>query len=132
MLRRILPISLYLLQKDGRCLAGHDLFLKRVGRAFNTFIEEVSSSSLAIHPPGILHVCSAEGACPVVVHAYHQECGWTVHACSISSMAVCTVFSAMCACCYGCAGGGQLQAQVPGGPYLNHTLCDLVSAALHQ
>jgi hypothetical protein len=40
-LRRILPISLYLLQKDGRCLAGHDLFLKRVGQAFNNFIEEV-------------------------------------------------------------------------------------------
>ena len=41
-LRRILPISLYLLQKDGRCLAGHDLFLKRVGQAYSTFIEEVT------------------------------------------------------------------------------------------
>jgi hypothetical protein len=43
-LRRILPISLYLLQKDGRCLAGHDLFLKRVGQAYSTFIEEVRGS----------------------------------------------------------------------------------------
>jgi hypothetical protein len=43
-LRRILPISLYLLQKDGRCLAGHDLFLKRVGKAYSRFIEEVRTS----------------------------------------------------------------------------------------
>jgi hypothetical protein len=46
-LRRILPISLYLLQKDGRCLAGHDLFLKRVGKAYSKFIEEVSSTQPA-------------------------------------------------------------------------------------
>lgn len=44
-LRRILPISLYLLQKDGRCLAGHDLFLKRVGKAYSKFIEEVGSQA---------------------------------------------------------------------------------------
>lgn len=50
-LRRILPISLYLLQKDGRCLAGHDLFLKRVGQAYSTFIEEVRE------PWGVFEVC---------------------------------------------------------------------------
>eukprot|EP00775_Hariotina_reticulata_P003076 gene3076-3355_t len=43
-LRRILPISMYLLQKDGQQLSGHDRFLRRVGGTFNTFIEEVEAS----------------------------------------------------------------------------------------
>lgn len=41
MLRRILPISMFLLQKDGQCLSGHDLFLRRIGQTFQDFIEEV-------------------------------------------------------------------------------------------
>jgi hypothetical protein len=30
------------------------------------------------------------------------------------------------------AGGGQLQAQVPGGPHLHHALCDMVSYPGHM
>lgn len=47
-LRRIQPISLYLLQKDGQCLAGHDLFLRRVGHSFNAFIEEVGGAGVGV------------------------------------------------------------------------------------
>jgi hypothetical protein len=43
-LRRIMPISMYLLQKDGQCLSGHDLLLRRISSSFQDFIEEVSQS----------------------------------------------------------------------------------------
>jgi len=76
-LRRILPISLYLLQKDGRCLAGHDLFLKRVGQAYSTFIEEVSQAFTHAHAGEKLshvaaHACNRRSAqclcwCPLTV-----------------------------------------------------------------
>lgn len=48
-LRRILPISMYLLQKDGQQLSGHDRFLRRVGSTFNAFIEEVCFVALCMH-----------------------------------------------------------------------------------
>lgn len=35
----MLPIAMFLLQKDGQSLTGHDLFLKKVGSAFQNFIE---------------------------------------------------------------------------------------------
>ncbi|ERM97732.1 dynamin-like protein ARC5 [Amborella trichopoda] len=38
-LKRLFPISVYLLKKDGEYLSGHDMFLKRVETAFNTFAE---------------------------------------------------------------------------------------------
>nr|AEP13980.1 ARC5 protein [Manihot esculenta] len=38
-LKRLLPISVYLLQKDGEYLSGHDVFLRRVAYAFNNFAE---------------------------------------------------------------------------------------------
>ncbi|KAJ6915166.1 dynamin-like protein ARC5 [Populus alba x Populus x berolinensis] len=38
-LKRLLPISVYLLQKDGEYLSGHDVFLKRVDSAFSNFAE---------------------------------------------------------------------------------------------
>ena len=38
-LRRLMPAALYLLQRDGQFLTGHDLFLKRVGASFHAFIE---------------------------------------------------------------------------------------------
>jgi len=31
-------------QRDGQCLSGHDLFLKRVGAAYHAFIDEVRCS----------------------------------------------------------------------------------------
>ena len=40
-LRRMLPIAMHLLQKDGAFLNGHDLFLKRIGAAFHAYIEEI-------------------------------------------------------------------------------------------
>ena len=39
-LRRMLPIAMYLLQKEGAFLTGHDLFLKRVGAAYHAFLED--------------------------------------------------------------------------------------------
>lgn len=44
-LRRLLPVAMFLLQRDGQCLSGHDLFLKRVGAAYHAFIDEVSPRS---------------------------------------------------------------------------------------
>jgi hypothetical protein len=38
-LRRMLPIAMFLLQRDGQFLNGHDLFLKRVGAAYHAFLE---------------------------------------------------------------------------------------------
>ena len=38
--RRLLPIAMHLLQRDGQFLMGHDLFLKRVGAAYHAFIED--------------------------------------------------------------------------------------------
>ncbi|GFZ16820.1 P-loop containing nucleoside triphosphate hydrolases superfamily protein [Actinidia rufa] len=38
-LKRLLPISVYLLQKEGEFLSGHEVFLKRVASAFNNFAE---------------------------------------------------------------------------------------------
>ncbi|KAF3784519.1 Dynamin-like protein [Nymphaea thermarum] len=38
-LKRLLPISIYLLQKDGEYFIGHDVFLRRVEAAFNSFAE---------------------------------------------------------------------------------------------
>ncbi|KAA8536492.1 hypothetical protein F0562_028970 [Nyssa sinensis] len=38
-LKRLLPISVYLLQKDGEFLSGHEVFLRRVASAFNNFAE---------------------------------------------------------------------------------------------
>lgn len=39
-LRRMLPIAMFLLQRDGQFLNGHDLFLKRVGSSYHAFLEE--------------------------------------------------------------------------------------------
>ncbi|KAK9814730.1 hypothetical protein WJX72_010634 [[Myrmecia] bisecta] len=39
-LRRMMPIAMYLLQRDNQFLNGHDLFLKRVGASFHAFIDD--------------------------------------------------------------------------------------------
>lgn len=46
-LRRMLPIAMHLLGKDGEGLTGHDLFLKRLGASFHSFVEEVESATRA-------------------------------------------------------------------------------------
>ncbi|KAI6701679.1 hypothetical protein NL676_016003 [Syzygium grande] len=38
-LKRLLPISVHLLQKDGEYLSGHEVFLRRVAAAYNNFAE---------------------------------------------------------------------------------------------
>lgn len=43
-LRRLLPITLYLLQKDGEYLSGHDVFVRRVTTAFYSFAEATEQS----------------------------------------------------------------------------------------
>ena len=53
-LRRLMPAALYLLQRDGQFLTGHDLFLKRVGASFHAFIEVcVCSPCLMSTPLGV-------------------------------------------------------------------------------
>jgi hypothetical protein len=46
-LRRLLPIAMYLLQREGQCLSGHDLFLKRVGSSYHSFLDESERSCRA-------------------------------------------------------------------------------------
>ncbi|XP_027345193.1 dynamin-like protein ARC5 isoform X3 [Abrus precatorius] len=43
-LKRLLPISVYLLQKDSDYLSGHEVFLRRVASAFNNFAESTEKS----------------------------------------------------------------------------------------
>ncbi|CAL0324530.1 unnamed protein product [Lupinus luteus] len=43
-LKRLLPISVYLLQKDDEYLSGHEVFLRRVASAFNNFAESTAKS----------------------------------------------------------------------------------------
>ncbi|KAL3843732.1 hypothetical protein ACJIZ3_001135 [Penstemon smallii] len=43
-LKRLLPISVFLLQKDGEYLSSHEVFLKRVASAFNNFAESTERS----------------------------------------------------------------------------------------
>ena len=42
---------MHLLGKDGEGLTGHDLFLKRLGASFHSFVEEVESATRARCPP---------------------------------------------------------------------------------
>ena len=46
-LRRMLPIAMFLLQRDGQFLNGHDLFLKRVGSAYHGFLEHAEKDCRA-------------------------------------------------------------------------------------
>ena len=38
-MRRLLPISMYMLQREGRFLNGHDLFIKRIGATWQAFVD---------------------------------------------------------------------------------------------
>jgi GTPase SAR1 family protein len=38
--RRLLPVAMYLLQKEGRILTGHEAFLKRIGSCFAKFVDQ--------------------------------------------------------------------------------------------
>lgn len=43
-LKRLVPISVFLLQKEGEYLSGHEVFLKRVASAFDNFAESTERS----------------------------------------------------------------------------------------
>ncbi|XP_026445736.1 dynamin-like protein ARC5 isoform X2 [Papaver somniferum] len=45
-LKRLLPISVYLLQKEGDYLSAHEVFLRRVASAFNNFAETTERACL--------------------------------------------------------------------------------------
>ena len=68
-LRRMLPIAMFLLQKEGQFLAGHDLFLKRIGAAYHEFLEEVEVHPLLPLPPFIFH-----SSVNPPTHPLGQEC----------------------------------------------------------
>jgi len=38
--RRLLPVAMYLLQKEGRILNGHEVFLKKIGATFARFVDD--------------------------------------------------------------------------------------------
>ncbi|KAH1236384.1 Dynamin-like protein ARC5 [Glycine max] len=59
-LKRLLPISVFLLQKDSEYLSGHEVFLRRVASAFNNFAESTEKScreKLTTTCPHLLQVC---------------------------------------------------------------------------
>ncbi|KAF3435179.1 hypothetical protein FNV43_RR22266 [Rhamnella rubrinervis] len=45
-LKRLLPISVFLLKKDGEYLSGHEVFLRRVASAYNNFAESTERACL--------------------------------------------------------------------------------------
>ena len=45
--RRMLPIAMHLLQRDGEFLNGHDLFLKRVGSIYHNYVEQLEKDCIA-------------------------------------------------------------------------------------
>lgn len=65
-LRRLLPISMYLLQKEGRFLNGHDLFIKRIGAAFHGFVDRT------------VRECQAK--CLDDLHSTTEFVTWSLHA----------------------------------------------------
>ena len=71
-LRRMLPIAMYLLQRDSQFLNGHDLFLKRVGASYHAFIEEAEK------------VC--RGKCQEDLISTTRYVTWSLHTKSRSSL----------------------------------------------
>ncbi|XP_062091625.1 dynamin-like protein ARC5 [Humulus lupulus] len=45
-LKRLLPISVYLLKKEGEYLSGHEVFIRRVASAYNNFAEATEKACL--------------------------------------------------------------------------------------
>ncbi|XP_078157052.1 P-loop containing nucleoside triphosphate hydrolases superfamily protein [Carex rostrata] len=64
-LKRLLPISVYLLQKDGEHLSGHDVFLKRMEVAFTNFAESTE------------HACRAK--CMEDLESTTRYVTWSLH-----------------------------------------------------
>ena len=50
-LRRMLPIAMFLLQRDSQFLTGHDLFLKRVGASYHAFLEHAERQARHLQNP---------------------------------------------------------------------------------
>lgn len=49
-------------QRDGQCLSGHDLFLKRVGAAYHAFIDEVRRRRAGMFLAFVRFPCMLAGA----------------------------------------------------------------------
>lgn len=71
-LRRMLPIAMYLLQRDSQFLNGHDLFLKRVGASYHAFIEDAEK------------LC--RGKCQEDLQSTTRYVTWSLHTKSRSSL----------------------------------------------
>lgn len=56
----MLPIAMFLLQRDSQFLTGHDLFLKRVGAAYHAFLD---SAERQVRPSPVAYG-PAPGTCP--------------------------------------------------------------------
>lgn len=94
-LRRMLPIAMFLLQRDGQFLNGHDLFLKRVGSSYHAFLEETERAS--------------RGKCLEDLQSTTRYVTWSLHTKSRASLksmlnrvSHLTIFAACYVCMYIC------------------------------
>ncbi|KAK9850978.1 hypothetical protein WJX84_009933 [Apatococcus fuscideae] len=71
-LRRMLPIAMFLLQRDSQFLNGHDLFLKRVGASYHAFIDEAERT--------------CRGKCQEDLMSTTRYVTWSLHTKSRSSL----------------------------------------------
>ena len=55
----MLPIAMFLLQRDSQFLTGHELFLKRVGAAYHAFLD---SAERQVRRPSFLYDSSSTHA----------------------------------------------------------------------
>ena len=118
-LRRMLPIALHLLAKEGAGLTGHDLFLKRVGACFHAFVEEGGDR----HPHQVPLCCRVP--CAVQLTSYRAAgVRWSqLGSQSPHRLAGYRGFAAV-----DLVQNLQSCVQVPGGPDQHDALCDVEPA----
>ncbi|KAL9329135.1 hypothetical protein ACSQ67_004138 [Phaseolus vulgaris] len=83
-LKRLLPISVYLLQKDSEYLSGHEVFLRRVASSFNNFAESTEKSchekltTTCPHMPQVCSICQMLGCMEDLVSTTRYV-SWSLH-----------------------------------------------------
>ena len=125
-LRRLLPISMYLLQKEGRFLNGHDLFIKRIGAAFHGFVDRT--------------VRDCQAKCLDDLHSTTEFVTWSLHAGNKAGLRAVlgsgrggvVAGAAAPAAGFGGGGGPMSQALIPaeGGPNAPARVMELVENGL--
>ncbi|KAK6921400.1 Dynamin, N-terminal [Dillenia turbinata] len=75
-LKRLLPIAVYLLQKDGEYLSGHEVFLRRVADAFNNFAESTERAcreKLSVGSVDVSADCVCKGGFDLIVNSFLES-----------------------------------------------------------